>query len=143
MQNGVLTATYLYDSNSNRTSVATPSGTQTATYDDQDHLLTYGRWTYTYTPNGYLQTKTDTSSGQVTTYAYDAQGNLRHVGLPDAANGRDEGVNCRSVVAGATRCLCRRYPTLDQHQARNPQRPVARVPTVPSSPQPRLSASPT
>ena len=83
MQNGVLTATYLYDSNGNRTSAATPSGTQTATHDDQDHLLTYGRWTYTYTPNGYLQTKTDTSSGQVTTYAYDAQGNLRHVGLPD------------------------------------------------------------
>jgi RHS repeat-associated protein len=83
MKNGALTATYLYDANGNRNSVATPSGTQTATYDDQDRLLTYGNWTYSYDANGSLQSKTDASTGQVTTYAYDAQGNLRHVGLPD------------------------------------------------------------
>jgi RHS repeat-associated protein len=83
MQNGVLTATYLYDANGNRWSVATASGTQTASYDAQDRLLTYGKWSYTYTANGDLLTKTDTSNGQVTTYTYDAQGNLRHVGLPD------------------------------------------------------------
>jgi RHS repeat-associated protein len=83
MQNGVLTATYLYDANGNRTSVITAGGTQTATYDAQDRLLTYGDWSYTYTANGDLQSKTDTSNGQVTNYAYDAQGNLRHVGLPD------------------------------------------------------------
>ncbi len=83
MQNGVLTATYLYDANGNRTSVTTASGTQTATYDAQDRLLTYGNWSYTYTANGDLQSKTDTSNGQVTTYFYDAMGNLRHVGLPD------------------------------------------------------------
>jgi RHS repeat-associated protein len=83
MQNGVLTATYLYDANGNRTSVTTPSGTKTATYDAQDRLLTYGNWTYTYEANGSLQSKMDTSTGQVTTYAYDGQGNLRHVGLPD------------------------------------------------------------
>ena len=46
-------------------------------------LLTFGNWTYTYTPNGDLQTKTDTSNNQLTTYNYDAQGDLRHVGLPD------------------------------------------------------------
>jgi YD repeat-containing protein len=83
MQNGVLTATYLYDANGNRTSVAKPSGTDSATYDVQDRLLTYGKWSYTYDANGSLQSKTDTSTGQVTTYAYDGQGNLRHVGLPD------------------------------------------------------------
>jgi RHS repeat-associated protein len=83
MQDGVLTATYLYDANGNRTSVTTASGTQAATYDAQDRLLTYGNWSYTYTANGDLQTKTDTSNGQVTNYVYDAQGNLRHVGLPD------------------------------------------------------------
>jgi RHS repeat-associated protein len=83
MQNGVLTVTYLYDANDNRTSVATASGTQSATYDAQDRLMTYGKWSYTYTANGDLLTKTDTSNGQVTNYAYDAQGNLRHVGLPD------------------------------------------------------------
>ncbi len=83
MQNGVLTATYGYEANGNRDSVATPSGTRTATYDDQDRLLTYGTLTYTYTANGSLQSKTDTTTGQVTTYTYDGQGNLRHVGLPD------------------------------------------------------------
>ena len=66
-----------------RDSLAAANGTQTATYDAQDRLLTYGNWSYTYTANGDLQSKTDTSNGQVTTYAYDAQGNLRHVSLPD------------------------------------------------------------
>ena len=83
MKDGVLGATYLYDTNGNRTSVTMASGTQAATYDAQDRLLTYGNWSYTYTANGDLQTKTDTSNGQVTNYIYDAQGNLRHVGLPD------------------------------------------------------------
>ncbi|HJX51200.1 MAG TPA: RHS repeat-associated core domain-containing protein [Polyangia bacterium] len=83
MQNGVLTATYLYDANGNRLSRTTPDGTDSATYDDQDRLLTYGKWSYTYTANGELRSKTDTSTGQVTIYGYDAQGNLRHVGLPD------------------------------------------------------------
>ena len=83
MQNGTLTATYLYDANGNRMSKTTASGTYAATYDNQDRLLTYGKWAYSYTANGELQTKTDTSNGQITVYAYDAQGNLRHVDLPD------------------------------------------------------------
>jgi RHS repeat-associated protein len=83
MKDGVLTATYLYDANGNRLSKTTTSGAESGTYDAQDRLLTYGRWAYTYTANGDLLTKTDTSNGQVTNYAYDAQGNLRHVGLPD------------------------------------------------------------
>jgi RHS repeat-associated protein len=83
MQNGVLTATYLYDANGNRLSKTTMSGAESGMYDAQDRLLTYGKWSYTYTASGNLQTKTDTSNGQVTNYTYDAQGNLRHVGLPD------------------------------------------------------------
>jgi RHS repeat-associated protein len=83
MQNGVLTATYLYDANGNRLSKTTTSGVESGTYDAQDRLLTYGKWNYTYTANGDLQSKTDTNTGQVTTYGYDAQGNLRHVDLPD------------------------------------------------------------
>jgi RHS repeat-associated protein len=83
MQNGVLSATYLYDANGNRQSKTTSSGSETATYDDQDRLLAYGKWSYTYTPNGELRTKTDTTNGQLTTYTYDGAGNLRKVVLPD------------------------------------------------------------
>jgi len=83
MKDGVLTATYLYDSNGNRLSSTTPSGTDAATYDNQDRLLTYGKWAYTYTANGELRTKTDTTTGDVTTYSYDGRGNLRKVKLPD------------------------------------------------------------
>jgi RHS repeat-associated protein len=83
MKDGVLTATYLYDANGNRLSKTGPSGTETATYDDQDRLLTYAKWAYTYTANGELRTKADTTTGQVTTYSYDGMGNLRHVALPD------------------------------------------------------------
>jgi RHS repeat-associated protein len=73
-------ATYTYDSNSNRLSVTTPSGTVSATYDAQDRLLTYGSASYTYTANGELATKTVGS--QLTTYQYDALGNLTGVSLP-------------------------------------------------------------
>jgi RHS repeat-associated protein len=83
MQNGVLTATYGYDANGNRLSKTTTSGIESGSYDAQDRLITYGKWSYTYTANGDLLTKTDTSNDQVTNYTYDAQGNLRHVGLPD------------------------------------------------------------
>ena len=83
MQNGMLTATYLYDANGNRLTKATSSGTESGTYDNQDRLLTYGKWAYTYTANGDLWTKTDTTNGTITTYRYDGQGNLRHVSLPD------------------------------------------------------------
>ena len=55
----------------------------TATYDDQDRLLTYGDLAYAYTGNGELLTKTDSVSSDVTTYSYDALGNLMQVDLPD------------------------------------------------------------
>jgi RHS repeat-associated protein len=65
-------ASYGYDANGNR------SG---GTYDDQDRLLTLGGTTYTYTKNGELATKSDTSG--VTEYKYDPFGNLQTVLLPD------------------------------------------------------------
>jgi RHS repeat-associated protein len=83
MKNGVLNATYLYDGNGNRQSKATAGGSETATYDAQDRLAAYGNWAYTYTANGELQTKTDTTTGAVTTYRYDGFGNLRRVDLSD------------------------------------------------------------
>lgn len=79
--NGVPTASYSYDANGNRTSLTTPNGQVTATYDDQDRSLTYGSATYTYTANGELATKTVGSN--VTQYSYDEFGNLRNVTLPN------------------------------------------------------------
>jgi YD repeat-containing protein len=64
--------TYSYDSNSNRTS-ANYNGTPiNATYDAQDRLTQYGVFTYSYTANGELQSRT--MSGQATTYNYDVLG---------------------------------------------------------------------
>lgn len=75
-QNGAITESYGYDSNGNRTS---HSGT-VATYDAQDRLVTHGTASYTCTAAGDLQTKTE--AGAVTSYTYDALGNLLHVALP-------------------------------------------------------------
>ena len=78
-----LIATYVYNANGNRLSRATPAVTEVGTYDDQDRLMTYGKWSYTYSLNGELRTKTDTTNSEMTTYSYDAVGNLRRVDLPD------------------------------------------------------------
>ena len=83
MKDGEVTLVYGYGANGNRLTKTTSGGTETATYDDQDRLLSYGKWAYTYTTNGELRTKTDTTIGDVTTYSYDGQGNLRRVSLPD------------------------------------------------------------
>ncbi|MGH7788769.1 MAG: RHS repeat domain-containing protein, partial [Candidatus Binatia bacterium] len=82
-------AEYHYDANGNRIAPSFDArGPISATYDDQDRLLTMTvgltttTTTYTYTANGELETKTDPSG--TTTYAYDAFGNLRRVALPDS-----------------------------------------------------------
>lgn len=72
--------TYVYDNNGNRTS----DGTSSATYDDQDRLLTYGSNTYTYTDAGELESKTD-ASGVTTNYEYDEFGNLISVSSDDGS----------------------------------------------------------
>ncbi|HTQ05747.1 MAG TPA: RHS repeat-associated core domain-containing protein, partial [Polyangiaceae bacterium] len=71
--------------NGNRTlGVNSAAGTSyTGTYDDQDRLLSYGPYDYTYTANGELETKTNRESGQEWIFAYDALGNLLSVGLPN------------------------------------------------------------
>jgi YD repeat-containing protein len=61
-----------------------PGGTTVGVPDDQDRLVTYGTLSYTYTANGELETKTDTATSEVTTYAYDELGNLLSVDLPGA-----------------------------------------------------------
>jgi RHS repeat-associated protein len=78
-----LAATYEYDDNGNRTAVIT-SGTISATYDDQDRLLTFGDYEYAYTAAGELVSRTDTVTTDVTLFDYDVVGNLRSVELPDS-----------------------------------------------------------
>jgi RHS repeat-associated protein len=94
-ENGTSISTYTYDTNSNRLTATTSSGTVTGTYDAQDRLLTYGNASYTYTANGELASMTVGS--QTTSYAYDVLGNLIAAKLPsgttinyivDAANRR-------------------------------------------------------
>jgi len=80
-QNGVTASTYTYDSNSNRLSQTTSSGTVNGTYDAQDRLLTWGASSFTYTANGELATQTVGS--QTTTYTYDVLGNLTAATLPN------------------------------------------------------------
>jgi RHS repeat-associated protein len=76
-EGGVEVARYQYDSNDNRTHV---DGSEVATYDEQDRLLTYGDAAYSYTANGELTQKTE--NGLETHYTYDVLGNLMQVRLP-------------------------------------------------------------
>jgi RHS repeat-associated protein len=82
-QDGSLVASYAYDENGNRLSRTTPSGITEGSYDVQDRLTSYGNNDYTYTPDGHLKSKTDRTTGETTSYAYDALGNLLSVELPD------------------------------------------------------------
>jgi RHS repeat-associated protein len=83
-KNGASIATYTYDSNSNRLTATTSSGTSNGSYDAQDRLLTYGSASYIYSANGELATKTVGS--QTTTYQYDVLGNLLGVTLPNSTH---------------------------------------------------------
>ena len=79
--NGTPTAHYSYDENGNRLTGQTVAGTEPATVDAQDRLLTYGDARYTYTADGELATKIDGTG--TTTYDYDELGNLLDVSLPN------------------------------------------------------------
>ena len=79
-RDGTPIATYEYDLNGNRHTTTTSSGPISATFDNQDRLVTAAGATYTYTGSGNLQTRTET--GGTTSYVYDALGNLRSVTLP-------------------------------------------------------------
>ncbi|HEX6244146.1 MAG TPA: hypothetical protein VFZ61_24690, partial [Polyangiales bacterium] len=81
-EDGVNIGHYVYDANGNRLEAQTPDGVVFATYDAQDRLLSQGGYSYAYTANGELLSRTDTLSAQITTYSYDARGNLIRVDLP-------------------------------------------------------------
>jgi len=72
--NGVVTSTWNYDSNTNRTHL---NGSLISTFDDQDRMLTYEASTFTYTDNGELATYDNGST--VTTYQHDSFGSLSSV----------------------------------------------------------------
>jgi RHS repeat-associated protein len=80
-RNDTLISTYTYDSNGNRLSHTSLTGTVAGTYDSQDRLLTYGSTKYLYTTNGELQAKIDGNG--TTRYTYDAFGNLVQVRMPN------------------------------------------------------------
>jgi len=76
---------YTYDLNGNRTSVTNSAGTVglgSIVTDDQDRLLQHGDFTYTYNEAGQMTSRTETSTGDVWSYVYDAVGNLREVDPP-------------------------------------------------------------
>ncbi|MBL9025791.1 MAG: hypothetical protein JNL21_26585 [Myxococcales bacterium] len=81
--NGLASESYTYDDNGNRVTSTNDQGTINATFDDQDRLLTYGPLTFTWTLNGEIQTKTNTTTGDVTSFGYDELGNLVDVQLPN------------------------------------------------------------
>jgi RHS repeat-associated protein len=75
---GAPVSSYTYDLNGNRLS---GPGAETASYDAQDRMLTYGANTYAYDASGDLDSRTDGAG--TTTYEYDELGNLMGVDLPD------------------------------------------------------------
>lgn len=81
-ENGQITQQYVYDPNGNRLSLTTTVGTTLGVYDDQDRLLSYGTKNFAYDIQGSLTTVTDTATGFITRYSYDAFKNLTRVELP-------------------------------------------------------------
>jgi RHS repeat-associated protein len=81
--NGAPSEHYEYDPNGNRLLGVVDGIASVGTYDAQDRLLSYGSLQFTYNAKGDLESQTDTSTGQVTTYQYDSFGNLRRVDLPN------------------------------------------------------------
>lgn len=76
---GTTVAEYAYDENGNRTEHKWLGGSNTASYDAQDRVITYGGFSYEHTPNGDLAART--VAGAKTTFDYDELGSLRKVVL--------------------------------------------------------------
>ena len=82
-KDGVLTEEYRYSANGSRIyEMNTLRGTagRTLNYSAEDHLLTAGGVTYTYSPDGFLTAKT--AGSDVTAYDYSSRGELLGVTLP-------------------------------------------------------------
>ncbi|NUN04485.1 MAG: RHS repeat-associated core domain-containing protein [Bdellovibrio sp.] len=75
-------SSYQYDKNGNRILSEENDVTQSATYDDQDRLLSFGTNTYSYNANGNISSKVD-GSLRLTHYIYDSDGTLAAVNMPE------------------------------------------------------------
>ena len=115
--NGTTISHYGFDSNSNVNQVVKASGTTVPTYDAEDRLVTYGTLSFTYNLNGERLTKTDSSTGQTTHYAFDNFGELKQVTLPSSTvisylyDGRG-----RRVAKLSAGTVTERYVYLDQNR---------------------------
>jgi RHS repeat-associated protein len=82
-KDGVLTEEYRYSANGSRVyemnTLRGISG-RSMTYSHEDHLLTAGNVTYTYSPDGFLTART--AGTEVTAYDYSSRGELLGVTLP-------------------------------------------------------------
>lgn len=75
LYDGNVRSSYSYDSNGNRTSGFSLGANFSATYDDQDRLLTYGVESFTHSANGDMVSAQGISSSR--SYNFDAIGKLR------------------------------------------------------------------
>ncbi|MEN0059685.1 MAG: RHS repeat-associated core domain-containing protein [Bdellovibrio sp.] len=83
-KNSSVISSYLYDVNSNRNGGFVGAQPTSATYNNQDRLLTYNTLSFSYNANGDLVGKTNNTLGQSTSYQYDVFGNLKQVVLMNA-----------------------------------------------------------
>ena len=79
---GVAREHYDYDANGNRLAAQRPSGASEANNDAQDRIVTAGDFSFAHTVDGALRSKTNTTTGETTTYSYDLASNLLEVALP-------------------------------------------------------------
>jgi RHS repeat-associated protein len=84
LKNSAAYSSYTYDDNGNRVSGKTAGTSFTATYDDQDRILTYNSRNYSYNANGDI---TQYGSGTTNnTYTFDALGKLKAATTTAGAN---------------------------------------------------------
>ena len=81
-KNGLTYSSYTRDSNNNVTSGTIGGNSVSATYDNQDRILTFNDLEFTHNDNGELIEQEDTSISAVTAYDYNAMGELIQVTLP-------------------------------------------------------------
>jgi len=82
IENGQKVRSYNYDANGNRLFLKNGHVTTNYKYDAQDRLIRAGSMSFEYTPSGELLKSV--MNKKVTSYKYDAFGNLKSVTLPDA-----------------------------------------------------------